>query len=194
MKNFLFLILLLVFMNPAKAAVSVVDVSSPWGGTKEFSASYGQTFTPLIGGNLDTLRLYVVGWPQGSSLTASVWSYDSETGKLGAVLGSQVYTSSVAFAGGYGWVELNFHPNILLTAGKTMAFTVSQSAGSGHAISSSSVYSEGAYFEYPGSNSITLTNRDLAFQTLVSPVPEPGTPLIASSVVVMLGLIRRKSA
>jgi hypothetical protein len=178
MKRFLLTVVPLLFLDHSRAAVAIVDVDSPWGGTKTFLAAYGQTFTPTVDGALVGLRLNVTS---SSPFTVTLWDYHPTTGLLGNILGSQSFSTTKVYSGGYGWAEVAFQTNIQQFAGKPMAFTVTSSGSPvpGPAISSTSMYSGGAFFEYSGSSSVTLIARDLNFQTLVVPVPEPNISLFA---------------
>ena len=178
MKRILPILLCLFFLEQSGAAVAIVDVNSPWGGTKTFPAGYGQTFTPTFDGTLVGLRLNVTS---SSPFTVTLWNYDATTGQLGNILGSQSFSTTKVYSGGYGWAEVAFGTNIQQFSGKPIAFTVTSSGTPvpGPAISSTSLYSDGAFFEYSGVPSVMLTARDLNFQTLVVPVPEPTISLLA---------------
>ena len=174
------------------AASLVVDVDSPFGGTKTAYSSFGQTFTPNTTGTLDTLRLLVAS--SAPSFTVTVWDFNAGTGRLGNILGSQTITSSIAFSS-YGWAEVPFATGIHQTAGQLMAFTIEGGAGFwGPAISSlgRDVYSGGDFFEYSGSLQVLPINRDLVFQTLVTPVPETSASILLSSVAILLLFKRRR--
>ena len=169
--------------------MSIVDVNSPWGGTKAGYSSYGQTFLPTFDGILVGLRLYVTS---SSPFTATVWEFEPSTGQLGNNLGSKAYSTSQIYSGSYGWAEVAFQTQIKQFSGKALAFTITSSQGFGPAISDSSLYGGGSCFEYSGMTSVVLTSRDLTFQTLVIPVPEPDLPLLVGSAMIMWGMICRK--
>ncbi len=179
-------------LGACHGAVAIVDVDSPWGGTKESYVSYGQSFTAGLNGTLAGLRLYVTS---SSPFVVTVWNFDAGAGKLGNMLGSQSFTSSQSFSGSYGWAEMTFQTPIPQFSGKSMAFTVTTSGGPvpGPAISDSSVYSGGGFFEYSGAASVTPISRDLTFQTLVVPIPEPSAPLLAGSAALLWASFRRRS-
>lgn len=191
MKKGLSILLSLFLMAESRAAVAIVDVNSPWGGTKTFLAGYGQTFTPTFDGALVGLRLNVTS---SSPFTVTLWNYDATTGQLGNILGSQSFSTTKVYSGGYGWAEVAFQTNIQQFSGKPLAFTVTSSGSPvpGPAISDTSLYSGGGFFEYSGSTSVTLTARDLNFQTLVVPVPEPTISLLAGFAFLFWS-IRRKN-
>jgi len=182
----------LLALKPCRAAVQMVDVDSPFGGTKTAYSSFGQTFTPNITGTLDTLRLLIAS--SRPSFTVTVWNFDAGTGRLGSILGSQSVTSSIAFSS-YGWAEVPFATGIQQTAGAPMAFTVEGNAGFwGPAISSlgQDVYSGGDFFEYSGNLPVIPITRDLVFQTLVTPVPETSASILLASASVLVVSGRRR--
>lgn len=182
--------IMLLCVAQCQAAISIVDISTPFGGTKIQDSSFGQTFTPNITGNLDGLRLYIAS--SAPSFTVTVWEIDSNTGNLANILGSQSKTSSTKFSS-YGWAEVVFAGKIQQIAGQPMAFTISGNSGFwGPAISSKSTYSGGAFFEYAGTDSVVLTGRDLTFETLATPIPEPEIPLIAAAATILLMLVRTR--
>lgn len=191
MKRFLLTFLPLFFLDHSRAAVSMIDVNSPWGGTKTFLAAYGQTFTPTVDGTLVGLRLNVTS---SSPFIVTIWDYHATTGQLGSMLGSKSFSTTKVYSGGYGWAEVAFQTNIKQFGGKPLAFTVSSSGSPipGPAISNTSLYSGGAFFEYSGLPSVSLTARDLNFQTLVVPVPEPATSLVTGFSVLIWSIRRKK--
>lgn len=192
MKTLAWIAFSLFVLKPCRAAVPVVDVDSPFGGTKEAYSSFGQTFTPTITGTLGTLRLLVAS--SAPSFAVTVWDFDAGTRRLGSILGSQSVTSSIAFSS-YGWAEVSFATGILQTAGTPMAFTIEGNAGFwGPAISSlgRDVYSGGDFFEYSGNPPVIPITRDLVFQTLVTPVPETSAPILLASASVLLLSSRRR--
>ncbi len=189
MKTLKLLALACACLTWCQAAVSVVDVSTPFGGTKQPFSSFGQTFTPEVTGSLDKLRILIAS--SAPSFTVTVWQVDPSSGNLGNILGSQAITSSSKFSS-YGWAEVSFAKPIQQTAGRLMAFTIQGDPNFwGPAISDRSTYSGGGFFEYSGNRTLLLLDRDLNFQTFVTPVPEPGAPLLALTAVVF-ALFKRK--
>lgn len=173
-------------------AATVVDVDAPFGGSKDRYSSFGQIFTPIISGNLDGLRLLIAS--SAPSFTVTIWEFDASTGKLQNILGTKAISSSTVFQN-YRWAEVTFSSKIQQTAGIPMAFTILAGTGFwGPAISSGSSYSGGSFFEYSGDNSIVLTNRDLTFQTLITPVPEAGPTLLMVFTIAICGMARKRSA
>ncbi|MES2439009.1 MAG: hypothetical protein V4584_08075 [Verrucomicrobiota bacterium] len=190
----IFSLLTLLSLAPAlcHAAVSIVDVSSPFGGSKTMLSSYGQTFTPTITGTLDGLRLYVASPPKGAVISVSVWDYDVGSQKLGSILGSGSYIVPANFLS-YQWIDVLFSTKISQIAERPLAFTVSNPSVMGPAISSTSQYIGGAFFEFSGSQAVTLTPRDLTFQTMVTAIPESqGSSLLGAATA--LAAFRRKRA
>ena len=182
MKIFKLFALSWISLSKCQAAVSMVDVSTPFGGTKESFNSFGQTFTPGESGSFDRLRILIAS--SAPSFTVSVWQVDPATGNLGNLLGSQAITSSRKFSS-YGWAEVTFATPIQQIAGRPMAFTILGGPNFwGPAISDTSTYSGGGFFEYSGNESILLLNRDLNFQTFFTPIPEPGVPLAVTMALV----------
>ena len=170
------------------ASTSILDVFSPHGGTKATFISFGQTFTPQSTGTLDKLRLMIAS--SAPSFTVTIWEFDPESGQLGQSLGSQSLVSS-RVASSYSWAEVSFANPIQQEAGVPLAFTISGNSNfSGPAISDSSVYSGGAFFEYSGSPSLMLLNRDLAFETYITSVPEPASCVIA--MLASMGILCRR--
>lgn len=133
--------------------------------------------------------LYVTS---SSPFAATVWEFDPSTGQLGNNLGSKAYTTSQIYSGSYRWAEVAFQTPIKQFSGKALAFTITSSLGFGPAISDSSLYAGGSFFEYSGESSVALASRDLTFQTLVIPVPEPDLPLLVGSALIMWGMVRRR--
>ncbi len=190
MKPFTIILFLLIPLSGIRAAVAMIDVSNLTGSTKDQFANFGQTFTPGVDGTLDGLRLMIAS--SASSFTVTVWDIDAETGGLRNVLGVKSIVSS-KIASSYSWAEVSFMTPIIQKAGQPLAFTI---AGGpkfwGPAISSVSVYSGGAFFEYSGSATINSQNRDLTFQTLVTPIPEPSVLwIVACGCLLPLGLRKR---
>jgi hypothetical protein len=159
----------ILLSHPCRAGTTIVDVTSSWGGTKGRIDSCGQTFVAGTDGSIEILRILLI-----SSLpfTLNVWDYDPSSGTLGNLLGTQSVTQRIA-PNDYRWVEVDFQTPVPQIAGQSMAFTLSSSSGFGAAMSSTSVYSNGGFFAYTGSPSVQLQNRDLVFETIVTPVPEP---------------------
>lgn len=164
-------------IHRSAASTSILDISSPHGGTKDHFISFGQTFTPQNTGILDRLRLMIAsGAP---SFTVTIWEFVPEMNQLGENLGSQSFVSSIVNLN-YSWAEISFAEPIHQTAGVPLAFTIIGNSNFwGPALSNTSVYAGGAFFEYSGDSPLALLNRDLAFQTYVTPVPEPGCYMIA---------------
>jgi hypothetical protein len=193
MKQLLLTVVPLLFLEHSCAAVAIVDVDSPWGGTKTFPipAAYGQTFTPTINGQLVGLRLNVTS---SSPFIVTLWDYNSNIGQLGNILGSQSFSTTTVYSGSYGWAEVAFKPGIQQFAGKPLAFTVSSNGSKvpGPATSSRDLYSGGAFFDYAGIPSVNLMPQDLNFQTLVLTVPEP-TSAILVLFSFLIGSMRRKN-
>jgi hypothetical protein len=191
MKQLLLTVVPLLLLDHSRAAVAIVDVDSPWGGTKTFAPAYGQTFTPTINGQLVGLRLNVTS---SSPFIVTLWDYNANTGQLGNILGSQSFSTTKVYSGGYGWAEVAFQTSIQQFAGKPLAFTVSSNSGKvpGPATSSRDLYSGGAFFEYAGIPSVNLMPQDLNFQTLVLTVPEPTSAMLVLFTF-LIGSMRRKN-
>jgi hypothetical protein len=123
----------------------------------------------------------------------TLWTYDSSQGRLGEILGTRVFTPSKVISG-YGWVEIAFAPGILQVEGSSMAFTIQSTSPwfAGPAMSSKSIYTGGSFFEYAGTPALSLQDRDLNFETFVTPVPELGASWIFTGSASLLMLRRRR--
>ncbi len=188
MKAILLSALMIALPAAAHAAVAIVDVDNSSGSTKRISSSFGQTFTPTVSGCLTGIRLNVAA---GSGFRVTVWAMDPSGTELGTMLGSQSFKSASALPT-YSWAEVTFATGIPQIAGTQLAFTVVADSGFTPAISDRSGYSGGAFFEYSGNPEVTPMEIDLVFQTLVSPVPEPGVAWFAACTACAGFAVRRR--
>jgi len=109
---------------------------------------------------LNSLRINIA---YGATFTVTIWEFDPTLGELGNILGTQKYTAKRLITG-YGWVDVQFATPIGQIAGQPLAFTIFAQDAFGPAMSDTSLYSGGSYFEYSGNNLLNLTGRTSTFR------------------------------
>lgn len=184
---------LLYLIGPASA--SVVDISVGFGGSKTEVTEFGQTFTPTTTGTLVGIRILVAS--SAHSLRASIWEFNPITNQLGNLLASGSIASS-NINRNYSWAEVPFSVGAPQDKGVPLALVIEgMEQFYGPAISSRDHYLEGSYFEIAEGSPVIDLDRDLTFETLIEPVPEPATfILMAASLCPLLfrRQIRRRDA
>jgi hypothetical protein len=166
------------------ASATITDVSQPLApaidGFKLLGT--GQSFTAVQDGYIDSLRLFIGGTGNAADVNISLYLADSSGVPTGSPLATGFISKVTIPIGSKDWISISLSNSYLQSSQTHYAFVLDQPSGSAtdytsYGFSNTNPYNGGTLI-YASTITTTDPTIDLAFETIITPVPEPTIPFL----------------